>query len=61
MPINTPGRNRIRYTLIAPVYDAVVRMGAQRRRAVELLRLRRRWMWLTKPFFVRNVSLTADR
>ncbi|HYW06400.1 MAG TPA: methyltransferase domain-containing protein [Longimicrobium sp.] len=40
MPINTLGWNRIRYTLIAPVYDAVVRMGAQRRRAVELLRLR---------------------
>jgi ubiquinone/menaquinone biosynthesis C-methylase UbiE len=39
MPINTLGWNRIRYTLIAPVYDAVVRMGAQRRRAVELLRL----------------------
>ena len=31
--------NRIRYTLIAPVYDTVVRMGAHRRRAAELLRL----------------------
>lgn len=31
--------NRIRYTLIAPVYDAVVRMGAHRRRAAGLLQL----------------------
>jgi ubiquinone/menaquinone biosynthesis C-methylase UbiE len=31
--------NRVRYTLIAPVYDAVVRMGAHRRRAAELLQL----------------------
>ena len=31
--------NRVRYTLIAPVYDAVVRMGAHRRRAGELLQL----------------------
>ena len=29
--------NRLRYTLIAPVYDAVVRMGAHRRRAATLL------------------------
>lgn len=31
--------NRIRYTLIAPVYDAVVRMDAHRRRAAALLDL----------------------
>jgi len=40
MPINTPGWNRIRYTLIAPVYDTLVRMGAHRGRAAELLAIR---------------------
>jgi ubiquinone/menaquinone biosynthesis C-methylase UbiE len=34
------GWNRVRYTLIAPLYDAVVRVGAHRRRAAELLALR---------------------
>lgn len=32
--------NRLRYTLIAPLYDAVVRVGAQRRRSISLLELR---------------------
>ncbi len=40
MPIDALAWNRIRYTLIAPVYDAVVRVGAHRRRAAALLELR---------------------
>jgi len=32
--------NRLRYTLIAPLYDAVVRVASQRRRSISLLELR---------------------
>ena len=37
MPINTLGWNRIRYTLMAPVYDRVAGFRPQRRRSIELL------------------------
>lgn len=40
MEINTNRWNRIRYTAFAPLYDSVVRFGAQRRRSIELLALR---------------------
>lgn len=40
MKINTNRWNRIRYTAVAPVYDVMVRFGAQRRRSIELLALR---------------------
>jgi phosphatidylethanolamine/phosphatidyl-N-methylethanolamine N-methyltransferase len=32
-------RHRVRWTLYAPVYDALVRLGRQRRRSIDLLRL----------------------
>lgn len=37
MPINTLGWNRVRYTLLAPLYDRVAGFRAQRRRSFELL------------------------
>jgi phosphatidylethanolamine/phosphatidyl-N-methylethanolamine N-methyltransferase len=40
VPIDTPAWNRIRYTMIAPVYDLVAQFGWQRQRSLELLRLR---------------------
>lgn len=40
MPINTTAWNRLRYTLLAPVYDAVVGFGPQRRRSLALLEAR---------------------
>lgn len=40
MPVNTNAWNRVRYTLLAPVYDAVAGFRAQRRRSLELLGLR---------------------
>jgi ubiquinone/menaquinone biosynthesis C-methylase UbiE len=40
MPIDALRWNRIRYTLIAPVYDTLVRVGAHRRRAAALLDLK---------------------
>jgi len=40
MRINTNAWNRIRYTLAAPIYDAVARFGWQRERSIGLLRLR---------------------
>ena len=40
MPVNTNAWNRVRYTLLAPVYDAVAGFRAQRRRSLELLDLR---------------------
>lgn len=40
MPINTNAWNRIRYSLLAPVYDRIAPFGAQRRRSIELLALR---------------------
>lgn len=39
MKINTNRWNRIRYTAVAPLYDAVVRFGRQRRRSIGLLAL----------------------
>jgi phosphatidylethanolamine/phosphatidyl-N-methylethanolamine N-methyltransferase len=39
MRIASNAWNRLRYTLWAPVYDAVVRFGPQRRRSIALLRL----------------------
>jgi phosphatidylethanolamine/phosphatidyl-N-methylethanolamine N-methyltransferase len=38
--INATAWNRIRYTLWAPFYDRVVRLGHQRRRSIGLLHLR---------------------
>lgn len=40
MPVNTNAWNRVRYTVLAPVYDAVAGFRAQRRRSLELLALR---------------------
>lgn len=40
MSINTNAWNRLRYTLYAPAYDRVVRLGRVRRRSLELLALR---------------------
>lgn len=40
MSINTNRWNRVRYSVIAPLYDLVVSFGAQRRRSIELLGLR---------------------
>jgi ubiquinone/menaquinone biosynthesis C-methylase UbiE len=40
VPVNTNAWNRVRYTLLAPVYDAVAGFRAQRRRSLELLALR---------------------
>ena len=37
VPINTNAWNRIRYSLIAPVYDRIARFRAQRRRSIGLL------------------------
>ena len=37
MPINTLGWNRVRYTLMAPLYDRVAGFRPQRRRSIELL------------------------
>lgn len=37
MPLNTNRWNRIRYTVIAPVYDRIASFRAQRRRSIELL------------------------
>jgi phosphatidylethanolamine/phosphatidyl-N-methylethanolamine N-methyltransferase len=37
MPINTLGWNRVRYTLLAPLYDVVAGFRPQRRRSFELL------------------------
>jgi len=37
MPINTLGWNRVRYTLLAPLYDRVAGFRPQRRRSLELL------------------------
>lgn len=37
MPFNTLGWNRVRYTLLAPLYDRVAGFRPQRRRAIELL------------------------
>ena len=41
MRVNTNRWNRVRYTLWAPFYDWAVRFHGQRRRAIELLDLRR--------------------
>jgi phosphatidylethanolamine/phosphatidyl-N-methylethanolamine N-methyltransferase len=40
VPVNTNAWNRIRYTLLAPVYDAVAGFRAQRRRSLQLLDVR---------------------
>jgi ubiquinone/menaquinone biosynthesis C-methylase UbiE len=40
MPINTLGWNRVRYTLLAPLYDRVAGFRPQRRRSMELLAAR---------------------
>lgn len=37
MPVNTLAWNRVRYTLLAPLYDRVAGFRPQRRRAIELL------------------------
>ncbi|CAA9349640.1 MAG: putative phosphatidylethanolamine N-methyltransferase [uncultured Gemmatimonadetes bacterium] len=37
MPLNTLAWNRVRYTLLAPLYDAVAGFRPQRRRSLELL------------------------
>lgn len=37
MPVNTLAWNRLRYTLLAPVYDWFTGFGPQRRRSIELL------------------------
>jgi phosphatidylethanolamine/phosphatidyl-N-methylethanolamine N-methyltransferase len=37
MPFNTLGWNRVRYTLLAPLYDRVAGFRPQRRRSIELL------------------------
>ena len=37
MPVNTLGWNRVRYTLLAPLYDRVAGFRPQRRRSIELL------------------------
>ncbi|MET0400144.1 MAG: methyltransferase domain-containing protein [Longimicrobiaceae bacterium] len=37
VPVNTNAWNRVRYTLLAPVYDRVAGFRAQRRRSLELL------------------------
>lgn len=37
MPLNTLAWNRVRYTLLAPLYDRVAGFGPQRRRSLELL------------------------
>lgn len=37
MPINTNAWNRIRYSLLAPVYDRIAPFRAQRRRSIERL------------------------
>lgn len=37
MPLNTLAWNRVRYTLLAPLYDMVAGFGPQRRRSLELL------------------------
>lgn len=37
MPVNTLGWNRVRYTLLAPLYDSVAGFRPQRRRSIELL------------------------
>jgi phosphatidylethanolamine/phosphatidyl-N-methylethanolamine N-methyltransferase len=39
MALNSVRWNRIRYSLYAPVYDGLVRLGRARRRAIELLAL----------------------
>jgi ubiquinone/menaquinone biosynthesis C-methylase UbiE len=40
MRINTNRWNRLRYTLIAPIYDLFIGLGRQRRRSIGLLELR---------------------
>lgn len=40
MVVATNAWNRLRYTVIAPIYDAVVRLSRQRRRSIGLLDLR---------------------
>lgn len=40
MRINTNRWNRIRYRVMAPLYDRIVRFGESRRRSIELLDLR---------------------
>ncbi|WP_420129870.1 class I SAM-dependent methyltransferase [Longimicrobium sp.] len=40
MPFNTLGWNRVRYTLLAPLYDRVAGFRPQRRRSMELLAAR---------------------
>jgi ubiquinone/menaquinone biosynthesis C-methylase UbiE len=40
MALNTPGWNRIRYTLYAPVYDRLVRLDRARREVIDALDLR---------------------
>lgn len=40
MPVNTLGWNRVRYTLLAPLYDRVAGFRPQRRRSLELLNAR---------------------
>lgn len=37
MPVNTLGWNRVRYTLLAPLYDRVAGFRPQRRRSLEML------------------------
>jgi phosphatidylethanolamine/phosphatidyl-N-methylethanolamine N-methyltransferase len=37
MPVNTLGWNRVRYTLLAPLYDRVAGFRPQRRRSLEVL------------------------
>lgn len=39
-PVNTNAWNRLRYTIYAPFYDRIARFSRQRRRSIELLRLR---------------------
>ncbi|HEX2225053.1 MAG TPA: methyltransferase domain-containing protein [Thermoanaerobaculia bacterium] len=40
MPLDATAWNRLRYTVWAPIYDAIARFGRQRRRSLELLDLR---------------------
>lgn len=40
MPVNTNAWNRVRYTLIAPVYDLFAGFGRERRRSIALLALK---------------------
>ena len=37
MPVNTLGWNRVRYTLLAPLYDRVAGFRPQRKRSLEVL------------------------